>query len=90
MINDRARRAAAHLNTNLRFNDRLVALYARIAELAPAGHTTRSGPAGGGGMLAVLFDAAGKRTALEGKGRTRELAAEALLALLEKRAAKGR
>lgn len=85
MMNDRARRAAHHLNVNPQYNDRLVALYARVTELAPPGHTTRSGPAAGGGMLAVLFDPAGKRTALEGKGRTRELAAEALIALLESR-----
>ena len=85
MSNDRARRAATHLRENPQFNDRLVALYARIAELAPAGYTTRSGPAAGGGMLCVLFDADGKRTPLEGKGRTRDLAAEALIALLESR-----
>ena len=83
MMSDRARRAASHLNANPQYNDRLVALYARIAELAPAGYTTRSGPAVGGGMLAVLFDAAGARTPFEGKGRTRELAAEALIARLE-------
>lgn len=85
MIEDRARRAAHHLNANPQYNDRLVTLYARIAALSPAGASTRSGPAAGGGMLAVLFDAQGARTALEGKGRTRELAAEALLALLEAR-----
>lgn len=85
MINDRARRAANHLNDNPQYNDRLVALYSRAAELAPAGHTVRSGPATSGGMLVVLFDAQGKRTPLEGKGRTREQAAEALISLLESR-----